>query len=137
MSSEARPISPSHFAAALVDLPVENLYTKAAEIRNSIAHLEKSNRELEEYSQSVGGDADCVAAAQENEQVIQRMNRRIDLIKTEAERRGQKWHGDGAMNGETAGEVAAGGRLSDEEPARQGEGRTTEEEDAEDDGVHL
>ena len=137
MSSEARPISPTQFATALVELPVENLYAKVAEIRNSIVHLEKSNKELEEYSQSAGGDADCVTAVQENERVIERMNGRIELIKTEVERRGQKWHEDGRhMNGETDGGVAAGGTLSDEELRRQLEERLAENED-EDDGVHL
>ena len=48
MTSEARPVSPNSFAAAIEDLPVENLYTKAVEINNSVAHLERSNRTLQE-----------------------------------------------------------------------------------------
>lgn len=137
MSSEARPIPPTQFASALEDLPVENLYAKVLEIRNSIAHLERSNKELEEYSDSVGGDTDCTAAARENEEVIARMNERIELIKKEVERRGQKWHG-GEVNGETDGEVAAvGGRLNDEELRRQMEARMAEEEEDGEEGVHL
>ncbi len=135
MSSQPRPISPTQFATALGDLPVETLYAKVAEIRNSIDHLARSNKELEEYSQTVGGDADCVAALRENEEVVQRMNERIGLIKHEIERRGQKWH-EGVVNGETDGEVASGGSLGDEELRRQMEERMAED-DGEDEGVHL
>jgi hypothetical protein len=142
MSSQARPISPTQFATALGDLPVETLYAKVAEIRNSIDHLARSNKELEEYSQSVGGDADCVVALRENEEVMGRMNERIGLIKREVERRGQKWH-DGEVNGETDGEVvAAGRRMSDEELRRQMEERMVEDDgddngNGDDEGVHL
>ncbi len=135
MSSEARPISPTQFAAAVEDLPVENLYTKVSEIRNSIAHLERSNKDLEEYSNSVGGDADCEAAVRENKEVVGRMKERIDLVRKEAERRGQKWH-EGEVNGETDREVVAEGTLNDEELRRQMEERMAEEDDAEE-GVHL
>ncbi|KAF7507095.1 hypothetical protein GJ744_010908 [Endocarpon pusillum] len=136
MSSEARPIPPAQFAAALEDLPVENLYAKVSEIRNSIAHLERSNKELEDYSNSAGGDTDCVAAVRENEEVIGRMNGRIELIKNEVERRGQKWH-EAEMNGEVDGEAAAGGTLTDEQLRREMEARMAEEDDDAEEGVHL
>jgi hypothetical protein len=136
MSSEARPISPTQFAAAIEDLPVENLYAKVFEIQNSIAHLERSNKELEDYSSSVGGDADCAAAVRENAEVVGRMNDRIELVKKEVERRGQKWH-QGVVNGTNKGEASpVGGRLSDEELQRQMEERMADEDDAEE-GVHL
>jgi hypothetical protein len=135
MSSDTRPITLADFAAALEDLPVETLYTKVFEVQNSIAHLERSNKELEEYSNSVGGDVDCDTAVRENGEVIARMNERIDLVKKEVERRGQKWH-EGDVNGETKDEQpAAGGRLTDEELQRQMEERMAEEH--EEDGVHL
>jgi hypothetical protein len=136
MSSEARPISPSQFASALEDLPVENLYAKVSEIRNSVAHLERSNKELDDYSRSAGGDADCVAAMRENEEVIGRMNERIELVKQEVERRGQKWH-EADLNGQTDGEVPAGGRLNDEELRRQMEERFAGDGEGEGEGVHL
>jgi hypothetical protein len=135
MSSEARPISPTQFATAIVDLPVENLYAKVFEIRNSIDHLERSNTELREYSDSVGGDIDCVAAIRENQDVIGRMNDRIELVKREVERRGQKWH-EAEVNGKPDGEVTAGGTINDEDLQRQMEERMAQDDDAED-GVHL
>jgi hypothetical protein len=143
MSSEARPISPTQFASAIEDLPLENLYSKVFEIQNSVAHLERSNRELEEYSDSVGGDVDCAAAVRENQEVVGRMKDRIELVKKEVERRGQKWHG-GEVNGALDGEMATGGRLNDEELRRRMEERMTEdddeeeeEEEEEEEGVHL
>ena len=93
MSHEARPISPARFASALEDLPLANLYSKALEIRNSIAHLQRSNGELQEYSDSQpSGDADCLEAVRENEIVIERMKERVELVKKEVERRGGRWH---------------------------------------------
>jgi hypothetical protein len=139
MSAEVRPISPTQFAAALEDLPVENLYAKVFELRNSVAHLQRSNQELEQYSQSVGGDADCVEAMRENEEVISRMNARIELVKKEVERRGQRWH-EGTVNGETEAEVTASNRLDDEQLRTQLEERMLDEDeddDEDDDGVHL
>lgn len=135
MSSEARPISPTQFATAVTDLPVENLYAKVVEIRNSVAHLERSNKELREYSDSVAGDADCLAAVRENEEVIGRMDDRIELVRKEVERRGQKWH-EGEVNGERDGEVPAGGTLNDEELQWQMEARIADDADDEE-GVHL
>ena len=93
MSNEARPISPSRFASALADLPLANLYSKAFEIRNSIAHLQRSNEELQAYSDSQpGGDEDCLDAVRENEMVIARMRERVGLVKREVENRGGRWH---------------------------------------------
>jgi hypothetical protein len=135
MSSEARPISPTQFATALMDLPVESLYAKVSEIRNSIAHLERSNKELRDYSNSVDGDADCLAAVRENDEVIGRMNDRIDLVKKEVERRGQKWH-QGEVNGDSDGPVPTGGTLNDEQLRRQMEARMTDD-DGDEEGVHL
>ncbi|KAJ9653527.1 hypothetical protein H2198_007309 [Neophaeococcomyces mojaviensis] len=104
MSAEARPISASEFAQTIEDLPVENLYSKAFEINNSIAHLRHSNKSLQEYSDSIrndttldpntraDGDKDCLDAIKENEVVIERQLERIGLLKAEVERRGGKWH---------------------------------------------
>lgn len=104
MSAEARPISASQFAEAVQDLPVENLYSKAYEINNSIAHLRQSNKLLQEYSDSIRddaslnpttrseGDKDCLDAIKENELVIERQSERVQLLKAEVERRGGRWH---------------------------------------------
>lgn len=118
MSSEARPISPRSFAQAIEDLPLENIYGKAYEINNSIAHLQQSNKVLQEYSDSIkedtsldasvraNGDKDCLDAIQENEVVIERQRDRVRLLKAEIERRGQLWHeadpdkAEGTTNGD-------------------------------------
>jgi len=104
MSSEAQPISASQFAEAIEDLPIENLYSKAFEINNSVAHLQQSNKLLQEYSDSIkndtslasdtraNGDKDCLDAIKENEVVIERQLGRVVLLKTEVERRGGRWH---------------------------------------------
>lgn len=132
MSTAAQPISPSQFALAIQDLPLENLYTKVAEIRNSISHLERSNKELAEYAQRDGneedGDADLVAAIEENKTVVGRMNERIDLVKAEVERRGQIWHEGDNEPATTNGEGAPG-------RSRGGQGSSDVEDDH--DGVHL
>jgi hypothetical protein len=93
MSADAGPISPTRFATAIKDLPVETLYAKAAELRNSIEHLVASNEQLKEFANS--GDRDCAEAVRENDEVIQRMEHRILLIEFEVEaNRKMKWHND-------------------------------------------
>jgi len=120
MSAEALPITASQFAMAIQDLPVENLYSKAHELTNSITHLEGSNKQLQEYSDSMRddtslpestrheGDKDCLEAIQENLAVIARQKERIALLRSEVERRGGRWH-EGAgeeTNGHDAAESA-------------------------------
>jgi hypothetical protein len=51
MSSEALPISPTRFAAALTDLPLSTLHLKVLELRNSIAHLDYSNEQLRPFAE--------------------------------------------------------------------------------------
>lgn len=125
MSAETRPISPHSFSLAITDLPLENIYTKAHEITNSIAHLQQSNKVLQEYSDSIKedasldagvrakGDRDCIEAIRENEVVIGRQKERVRLLKGEVERRGQRWHEvdpddveDGSGNGTSAESVS-------------------------------
>jgi len=165
MSTETRPISPNSFATAIEDLPVENLYTKAVEINNSVAHLERSNRALQEYSDSLKndesldaetrqyGDKDCIEAIKENEVVIERQQERVRLLKAEVERRGQRWHeaepkekgtsngneepARGSDNGTAAAtDTPAPTRLTDEELRRQIEERLAQD-GGEDEGMHL
>ena len=156
MSSTSAPIAPHQFAAAIKDLPLANLHFKAAEIRNSIEHLESSNLQLQSYADD--GDSDCREAIQENVSVIQRMKERIQLLKREVEDRGFKWGKDDEeehdveMNGngsaadhlETSSSSTTharpvprhtGGSLSDAELAQ----RLSEQmdEDSNMDGVHL
>jgi len=89
MSSTAAPIPPSQFALAIKELPLPNLHFKAAELRNSIAHLVSSNDQLKEFADA--GDADCKEAIAENEVVMARMRERIELLKAEVEGRGNVW----------------------------------------------
>jgi hypothetical protein len=120
MSHETHPISPARFASALEDLPLGNLYSKAFEIRNSIAHLQRSNEELQAYSDSQrGGDADCLEAVRENEAVVERMRERVGLVKREVERRGGRWHEagvevDGVDGEKTDGGVVQNGHINGE-----------------------
>lgn len=107
MSAESQPITPARFAAALPDLTVESLHAKAAEIRNSIAHLKSSNEQLREFAME--GDKDCYEAMVENEEVIERMEHRIEMLKAEVEGRGLRWieeHEKPKENGAEEGEDA-------------------------------
>jgi hypothetical protein len=159
MSSEARPITADAFAAAVADLPVENLYAKAFELNNSISHLEQSNTHLKEYSDSIKndtslaadvrreGDRDCEDAIKENDVVIARQRERIGLLRAEVERRGGRWHEAGgeeragvnghAEEGELVNGRTAGGSLTDEELRRRLEETMGGDEDDDEDGMHL
>jgi len=162
MSAEATPISAAQFALAIQDLPVENIYSKAHEIRNSISHLERSNQQLQAYIDSIKtdtslpedtrqeGDKDCSDAIHENAIVINRQKERMDLLKQEVERRGGRWHeadNGGEVNGSSEelapnGEAqatsrGAGGRLTNDELRRQMMERMVEDDNNEDEGMHL
>lgn len=89
MSSTAAPISAANFAEAIQDLPLGNLHSKAAEIRNSLQHLLASNQQLQTFADE--GDQDCVEALQENVDVLARMESRVSLLRQEVERRGFMW----------------------------------------------
>lgn len=91
MSNDSLPISPERFAEALKDLPISTLHLKAAELRNSIAHLDYSNEQLKPFAEGVEPDQDCVDAITENEVVIKRMLERIELLRKEVEDRGASW----------------------------------------------
>jgi hypothetical protein len=128
MSSEALPISPGRFAAALKDLPLSTLHLKAAELRNSIAHL-YSNEQLLPFAngtESAAGrpgepDQDCIDAIKENEIVITRMQERITLLRAEVEGRGSSW-----LEFQSAAEVDAKDELVGEAVNGTGEARPDE-----------
>lgn len=158
MSASSTPITPSAFAAAIRDLPLGNLHSKAAELRNSISHLQHSNEQLKPFAEE--GDQECTEAIRENEEVVQRMEERITLLRQEVENRGYRWSeaevedkevgeqdvnmadGDASdsiqergTTGETGGQ-RTGGSLSDEELRRRLMERM-EAEMRDEDGVHL
>ena len=96
MSAEATPITARAFAAAIEELPISTLHLKAAELRNSLAHLEYSNAQLESFARPPPGssdqpDQDCIEAIDENIGVISRYRERLELLKQEAEKRGLDW----------------------------------------------
>ncbi|EAQ92589.1 hypothetical protein CHGG_00824 [Chaetomium globosum CBS 148.51] len=136
MSSEALPISPTRFAAALTDLPLSTLHLKVLELRNSIAHLDYSNEQLRPFAEGTATatatststtttappqqapssttataepDADCADAIRENEGVIARMQERIALVRAEVERRGLGWAEFSERGGAGGREGEAGG----------------------------
>ena len=154
MSSTALPIPPQRFVEAIKELPLANLHSKAAEIRNSIAHLVSSNQQLEPFVDE--GDSDCAEAIQENLVVIQRMEERISLLKGEVEGRGFKWAEDepGSENVESNASFEgireashspheqpstglSGGRIRDEELARRLREQLEGDDNDEQAGVHL
>ncbi|KAI4254551.1 MAG: hypothetical protein LQ352_003022 [Teloschistes flavicans] len=162
MSANAAPISLNRFAEAIAELPVGNLHAKAAELRNSIAHLVSSNGQLQQYADD--GDQVCADAIRENDEVIERMESRISLLRNEVEGRGLPWgeHQPSAMNGkledqmgDRQGELAErnsafpeanpssrqpranGGSLGDEALARRLGERLDENMQDDDDGIHL
>jgi hypothetical protein len=154
MSSEALPISPAAFAEAITELTLPVLYAKVAELRNSIAHLQRSNAELRTFiTESCETEADkreLEGYIVENEGVKESMDARIALCKAEVERRGQTWieldeitgseegkpEGEGTTRSEsTSATVAptANGNGNTEASAR----RSTERDNEGDDGVYL
>ncbi|KAG8533401.1 uncharacterized protein KY384_002184 [Bacidia gigantensis] len=156
MSSSAPPISAGRFAEAIEDLPVGNLHTKAAELRNSISHMRSSNEQLQPFADD--GDRDCADAILENRQTIRRVEQRMRLLKYEVERRGLPWvedpmdlgldrnsrpiveerrtgeHGSQQVNGEDAS-TSEHHRERDEDLLRQTLDHM--DEDSADEGVHL
>ncbi|KAJ6036099.1 hypothetical protein N7540_000378 [Penicillium herquei] len=95
MAIEPLSISPPAFAEAITELPLSALYNKVFELRNSIAHLHRSNSELGLFiSSSTGSEQEKKELQEyitENESVIVSMNERIGLLRTEVEKRGQEW----------------------------------------------
>lgn len=159
MSSAAAPISAANFSEAIQDLPLGNLHSKAAEIRNSMLHLIASNEQLQTFADE--GDQDCAEALQENVDVLSRMESRVSLLKQEVERRGFMWaevgpgideqqgiNGVGEANGltddhsanrqaqATGSQQHNGGASIDPNSESHPEQRSTESE-REDPGMHL
>lgn len=100
-------ITASLFTEAIRDLPLPNLYAKAFEIQNSVAHLHRSNDEMrsfiDESCETEEDKQELQTYISDNERVFVSMTERIKLLKEEVERRGQRWieisNGAGANGG--------------------------------------
>ena len=152
MSGSSQPVSSARFASALEELPLSKIHETAAEIRNSKAHLISSNEQLQPFAAE--GDSVCKEAIEENEEVLKRMDGRLDILKAEVERRGMPWTEDPLqqdeetkVNGEGDAHVNGVGNagaqhdnrrlLSDQELQRRIMEQMNEPEDEDEDGVHL
>lgn len=112
MSAQPISFTASMFADAIKDLPLSNIYAKASEIQNSIAHLHRSNDEMRAFvADSCDTEDDkreIEGYVSENEGIVMSMYERIALLKAEVEGRGQRWieaaNGTDANAGGTQGE---------------------------------
>jgi uncharacterized small protein (DUF1192 family) len=153
MSEETQPITLEAFAEAIKELPLSAVYAKVSEIRNSIAHLRRSNSELrafiDESCESESDKRELEGYIAENEVVITTMNERIGLLKTEIENRGERWieekvEADTKVDGDEisaslSSQPVVNGTAGDERP-RAHEDATRRPEDTqtnEDEGVYL
>lgn len=113
MSAEAHPITRTAFAEAITELPLSSLYAKVSELRNSIAHLTRSNEELRRYiiESEEGPDSpdnkELESYVVENEEVMQAMAERIGLLKAEVEGRGQRWMEEVLTDGDNSDDATA------------------------------
>ncbi|KAF9695994.1 hypothetical protein EKO04_006019 [Ascochyta lentis] len=148
MSAEAAPITPARFAAALTDLPISSLYAKHAELTNNIAHLESSNKQLEDFARE-NDDRDCYEALLENRQVMKNFNERMDLIRKEVEEvRGLPWRprdegevrkeeGTIGLNGTAPAQNGTSTAASGAPPAAQEQNNTSAQNGNDEEGVYL
>ncbi|KAK7964043.1 hypothetical protein PG988_011017 [Apiospora saccharicola] len=94
MSAQARPPTAAEFASALKELPASSLALKVLEMRNQIAHLDYSNAEMKPFAEGADGaepDQICADGIRENEEIITKVQHRIELVREEVERRGLSW----------------------------------------------
>lgn len=128
MAAQIITINPEAFAEALKELPLSSVYAKVSELRNSIAHLHRSNAEMKDFldaSQSDEERREMEGYIRENESVFASMRERLDMLRTEVERRGQSWieeEGDGAVKElKDGGEVpVTNGRLDESSGGQAG-----------------
>lgn len=147
MSSEAQPIAPEAFAEAIKSLPLSSLYAKVSELRNSIAHLSRSNEELRTYIRESEEGPDSPDNKElenyilENEAVMQAMAQRIGLLKAEVEDRGQQWMEEAFADGEAGEEESTPNGIRETDAGHVNGAPTpsdrNEDSDRDDEGIHL
>lgn len=93
MSAETLSIDPAAFAEAITELPLSAVFSKVSELRNSIAHLHRSNTEIRSFLNETDDTEEEKKSLEEyiveNKGVIASMEERVLLLKKELENRGQ------------------------------------------------
>ena len=121
MSAESQPISPTAFAEAITELPLESLHAEAAKLQNDINKLLESNAalEAEKAVETEEGVKFLDEVIVENEGVVKSKEERIGLLKVEVEKRGQVWIEPGKKDEEVQAPVVngAGHGAADQENA--------------------
>ncbi|KAJ5138042.1 hypothetical protein N7526_004275 [Penicillium atrosanguineum] len=83
MSSESLPINPAAFAEAIKELPLSAVHSKLLELRNSIAHLHRSNAEmrlfLAESEETEEEKKELQSYVEENEGVVVSMSPWVEI----------------------------------------------------------
>lgn len=136
MSHESHPITLTRFASALSELPIDAIYGKYAELRNNIAHMESSNKQLEDFARE-NDDRECYEALMENKMVIKRFEERIEALKREVtEVRGLVWRVEGEEKINGSASVAANGETNGSQ-AREERNGNGAGDGGDEDGVFL
>ncbi|KAJ5226750.1 uncharacterized protein N7469_006756 [Penicillium citrinum] len=94
MAAQVFTINPEAFVEALKELPLSSVYAKVSELRNSIAHLHRSNAEMRAFMESSETEEEkreMEGYIRENEGVFKSMEERLGMLRNEVERRGQRW----------------------------------------------
>jgi hypothetical protein len=107
------------YTSTLRQLSIPSLYQEKVRFENSINHLHRSNKELKEHEVEADEDTTWVqSVVTENEQVIAKQSRQIELIELElscrsvgsnslgsaSDRRQEASNGEQRMNGESGSE---------------------------------
>jgi len=80
---------PATYTSTLRQLSVPSLYQEVDRLENSIKHLRRSNAELEQHELETEEDTSWVQPTiAENDQVIAKQTRQIELVKLELSGRG-------------------------------------------------
>ncbi|PLB44037.1 hypothetical protein P170DRAFT_480980 [Aspergillus steynii IBT 23096] len=144
MSAESAPITPSMFAEAIQELSLSVLYAKVSELRNSVAHLQRSNDELKtfvlESCDSADEKRELESYIAENEGVMTSMTERIALLKAEVERRGQQWIETEEKRTEAPvvnGANGASAATTQPDPSPVGDGQSESQAGQDQEGVYL
>ncbi|KAI8060814.1 hypothetical protein BC940DRAFT_311166 [Gongronella butleri] len=68
----------AQFRKALEEMPIPTLLSEIPAIQNAMVHLLRSNQEIRDFDPD-GADPELTQAVQENMEVLQRQDKRIDM----------------------------------------------------------